>query len=80
MKEKMLAAITSEVLKYKECDPELLGEILRCISYWWAVGLYWWSQYRWAVRLVLVVPVLVGNEVVLMGPAMVGLVIGGPCS
>ena len=27
MKEKMLAAITSEVLKYKECDPELLGEM-----------------------------------------------------
>ena len=25
VKEKMLAAVTSEVLKYKECDPEILG-------------------------------------------------------
>ena len=28
VKEKMLAAVTSEVLKYKDCDPELLGELL----------------------------------------------------
>lgn len=25
VKEKMLAAVTSEVIKYKECDPEVLG-------------------------------------------------------
>ena len=28
VKEKMLAAVTSEVIKYKECDPEVLGESL----------------------------------------------------
>ena len=27
VKEKMLAAVTSEVIKYKECDPEVLGEL-----------------------------------------------------
>ena len=28
VKEKMLAAVTNEVLKYKECDPEVLGKLI----------------------------------------------------